>query len=64
MKTTQIEQITQILLGRGESEKYIIDYLKCIVDGLCSISPKQSKGYLDVTIHNMCKPNTSKTNRK
>ena len=50
---SKIDQIVEILRVRGENSEYIISYLTKIIDGLQAVAPKQVKGYLDVTIHNM-----------
>lgn len=50
---SKIDQVIGILRVRGENSEYIISYLTKIIDGLQAVAPKQVKGYLDVTIHNM-----------
>jgi hypothetical protein len=48
----QIDQIVETLDKRGESDAYIVEYLRDIIKGLQVVAPKQVNNYLDITIQN------------
>jgi hypothetical protein len=50
--SNQIDQIVSNLKNRGESNEYIIFYLKLIINGLQEMAPSKVSNYLDITLHN------------
>jgi hypothetical protein len=48
----QIDQIVETLDKRGESDAYIVEYLKDIIKGLQQVAPHPVNVYLNITLKN------------
>lgn len=48
----KIDQIVETLDKRGESDAYVVEYLKDIIKGLQAVAPKQVNNYLYIIILN------------